>query len=705
MKLTTKLFTIILSFIVIFTASCGTQPNNNTFSAKDDGLIPKGCLGPGGFPLGEFKVALSKSIINLSGETVDITVPPAYSQLGEQSVLTIDGTSYHQDVGTRSTLDQPCTYTYTWDGRNNGTYVSSGSYTVRYQYTSGISQPDLTSTIIVKNDLCSAGQESVNGSCQNSTKPEPPSVPSLPTYCDGTPINTTNLNSVMGSSDLGYSIAGFNTKSFSSQNIAQSISELIQKVNEVNLLDTKSKNLGDRGLTSKKLEVDAEKDIAETQRNNIRDEIISGLTSYKNSLRAKVNAIIGETVSSNIPKPVDLQGYKDTIVELDSDFYYNVTSENTSQLLYSLGIIADENGLLADLVNDFVSNSLADSLPVTNAEYPSEIDSYTKPEQVIRYLSNKIDYHKLKLNTEYLKLSNEINNLQYQIDTYNEVLLLADYYLNLQPPNNFSTNSYSANKFSIKVEVLTPEKVTKIEQKMQNNSKFSKATNLLFLNIIVWGHNIKEIYNNWPLAPESQAQAEANIRAAKKKLTELKKQGEQEKTKAQTKKKKCEEKKEKPPNNLNYRNHDCRKADELKNLKNLPCVPKDSSSNPNIVKVSGNADLGIPDFYTNTGSKKANCSDKDFRLDKVDPTNPLFACTDQERINDAENKAIQELDRLIKEYLKTHPLPTNPRPRIDIDSIGKPCFSCEPGLNNFAKEHPGIDIYFHWCHEKVGDGK
>lgn len=221
----------------------------------------------------------------------------------------------------------------------------------------------------------------------------------------------------------------FNIKAYSSSDIQSSVEEYLAKVEEVKLLQAKYNNLDTRGDTTKATEIDTKLQSAITQRDNIKTELINGLTAYKDSLRSKVNTLLNDTNYSQDSTyvPTDLQDYKDEIYYFENNIESQLSLGNTYNLIESKSFLADKVKLLIDLINEY-STGITDA-PVINQPF-DELDTITKANQVIIYLSKNIGKYQIKFETEVVKLSKDISTLKFlekdliEVDTKNETLLL-----------------------------------------------------------------------------------------------------------------------------------------------------------------------------------------------------------------------------------------------------------------------------------------
>jgi hypothetical protein len=349
------------------------------------------------------------------------------------------------------------------EGYQNGVYNLEVSYT---DYPESIKSKAITIIPIEECfsicDCNSPNRVNSFGVKTISMCPPCPSPTTIPQPCDETPLLPKDIEVInaplQGLSDSVNSLSndllnGYNQLLNQIQNISNELTALGATGFSIQATDAqkqkKIQNLLD------KLEV------KKAERDNLKSQISNSLVSIdnqKNNLRSSANNILGNNSSQDTTdKPIDLQGYKDKIEELDSDFDILVNSENTFGLIEASNTIADESLLLNQITNDYLNAIVSNITPATETEDLTNLDKLTKPHQVVKYLRNQIKNHSAKVPVKVQQLEqiiiNDSTNLQREtIETQENIqkaLILSMVESGVLNPDTLEINQNPENTFSI----------------------------------------------------------------------------------------------------------------------------------------------------------------------------------------------------------------------------------------------------------------
>lgn len=348
-----------------------------------------------------------------------------------------------------------------WDGKcNNGKYMANGPYDAKFT-----SSQD-GSTSIVPVEVRNGGDKT---NCPDEKFLTPRQI------SDGLHANSLSF--------LAPDNKTFSKLSFNEEFTHRSINELIDKQNEIKVLEGKISSLSARNLSTSSLL--AQKAIVVSQRDALKQEIITGLESHKNKLRTSVNSLMNDPNYSvdSTDKPIDLEEYKVQII--GSDHVFNLFLENTTSydLVRQLSTLADENLLLSQIINDYTNNTLNNIvLESSNTNELSDFGKLVKVEQVIKYLSEQISHHQDTFNVQYQKGVELETNLKTArrdfIDFLRPTEPIAKDFFNLVNTLENNSNNFSTQSFSTKSYEPTPEHLRYIEERqrrMKANYEYIKS--------------------------------------------------------------------------------------------------------------------------------------------------------------------------------------------------------------------------------------
>ncbi len=397
-----KILSLIITVLLVFTQilSCSQPVEKLGFSIKD---IPPPPDYPCGLPS---TILLSSSQLHMPGGSVDIGV---WGGWYSESVLEIQGVNFTQIVPARIPFGADpfhCISTYTWNGTSNGSPVPSGVYTVKMTYSNDSSghDPDSflrafynhTENITVTN--CSAGQEEVDGTCQDIVQPPPPDLPPTDPSASPLPCQPETPYDSGQISDLGNSFGSTNGSSYGIKmytsntkliHIIESSEQLQKTVDEINILENKIDSLNERSLTSKATEVQSEVSSLNIAKQNY-ESILSSSTLTLNNLisdvRIKINALTSDPnfTTGYSQKPLTIDDYESNIVLYNLLFQNAIENQpigkDTYQLFDTGDILTEEYQLLKDLITDY-----------NNGTIPAEDKDYTT--NVLKVLTEQVALH------------------------------------------------------------------------------------------------------------------------------------------------------------------------------------------------------------------------------------------------------------------------------------------------------------------------
>ncbi|MEK7433539.1 MAG: hypothetical protein AABZ74_10445 [Cyanobacteriota bacterium] len=228
--------------------------------------------------------------------------------------------------------------------------------------------------------------------------------------------------------------SSFKTKAFTSDDIIEHLSYLVDATEKTKVLKDKIAILMNNGDTVQVDSLNPELIEAINERDLIKYDVLDGLNDYKSKLRAKVNFAMEDPIFSvdSLTKPTDLQEYESKILALDGNFREEVKKQNTVSLTKSLSFLADEVKLLADLVDDYTIES-----PINNsfsiAPFSNMGIKEDKTSEVVKYISKSISHNKdlfdlglRKIVDNQEKLSNSLNDIQIQLNQIKKDLGIFD---------------------------------------------------------------------------------------------------------------------------------------------------------------------------------------------------------------------------------------------------------------------------------------
>lgn len=343
----------------------------------------------------------------------------------------------------------------------------SSSYTIQINSLSEVCiEPPTLEEDCQNGDLeaCDALNEKNNP----TSKPIPKPSSSSDNDCDNPNAKSINPSSFPNMSGPSFTAQSFNTKGFKADTMLESMNHLIDVLQRVKAYQSQYDYYNQNGDIAKRDEINLDLQKYISERNTIAPDILVGLNSYKNYLRNQVNILMEDnTFSVDVDySDIDLIGYQDIYDSLDLNFKEYIDDNNTYSLLNSISILADEVQLVYQLIDDILNNKL------TDIPHNSQL-------QVLKYLSNKVSFHKDKLNicivklndlfnlqiksmisilpnikAENHKISTNISNLKNNINTnnstLNQIANLFDITFPLEYNNVFTTQSLRNNHFSIK---------------------------------------------------------------------------------------------------------------------------------------------------------------------------------------------------------------------------------------------------------------
>lgn len=227
----------------------------------------------------------------------------------------------------------------------------------------------------------------------------------------------------------------FNIKTISSDDIEENVNYLIDKIENVKVLENKILSLTNRGDIAKLNEVNIQLQNAITERDNVKTNVITSLIDYKTYLRNYINSILNDPTYFNYDKtkPVNLDEYRNLIQLLNDSFYSYVSTGNTFYILESIKYLSDEVDTIVDLINDYSNNTLSDIIIDPNSEIFYELDLIYKKTEVIKYFVKQISKHQSEIPIEIDKLNNEIKEIEKEINEYEETLVFIDSVLSQVP--------------------------------------------------------------------------------------------------------------------------------------------------------------------------------------------------------------------------------------------------------------------------------
>lgn len=232
----------------------------------------------------------------------------------------------------------------------------------------------------------------INGSftipCPNEDRPEE-NIPEEDCGDDAQVLLPNTLN------DLGNFSQGFSGQSYTPSDIHESISDLINLQVKLRNLQEKYNNLNTRGFTTEASTINSQITTLTAERDDLKNGLVSKISTRKSNLRAKVNAVLDETNSDIFTDPITpLEDYERNIYDTGANLEHSAdtkTTINANDFVDAYKFLADEYELLSKFINDVINGSFS--------------NNQIQAESLLNSFSNQALRHQITLKSEIEKFN------------------------------------------------------------------------------------------------------------------------------------------------------------------------------------------------------------------------------------------------------------------------------------------------------------